>query len=47
MPARNEADPDSEWDRHKPRIEALYIEQNFKLGDLIDIMVRHHNFEKR
>lgn len=48
MSARNKADP--EWDRHKARIESLYMEANLPLegtGGLRDTMASDHGFEKR
>ena len=44
MPARY---ADHVWDAHKATITRLYMEENIKLGALIDIMASSHGFVQR
>ena len=40
-------DSNTDWDRHKATIYSLYVEEDLKLKELIDVMAKEHGFSRR
>ena len=42
---RTQALPKARWDHFRPTIESLYVEDEFTLHEIREVMKREHNFD--